>query len=82
MHKVMAEMPKLNHEVNQKQMEDAHTFGQKHSPSRFSITKDSTEAICLADVINRFGRYPSRNDCMGRESTAEEVEFLKAGPGW
>ncbi|OQR37609.1 hypothetical protein BWR59_00520 [Pseudomonas sp. Bc-h] len=28
-------------------------------------------------VIERFGRYPHRNEVVGRESTTEEVEFLK-----
>lgn len=28
-------------------------------------------------IIERFGRYPHRNAILGRESTAEEVEFLK-----
>ncbi|OIO72506.1 MAG: hypothetical protein AUJ57_05770 [Zetaproteobacteria bacterium CG1_02_53_45] len=27
-------------------------------------------------IIDRFGRYPHRNAILGRESTAEEVEFL------
>ncbi|MBV1790162.1 DUF924 domain-containing protein [Marinobacterium sp. D7] len=27
-------------------------------------------------IIDRFGRYPHRNSILGRESTAEEVEFL------
>ena len=31
-------------------------------------------------IIDRFGRYPHRNAILGRESTAEEIEFL-AGPG-
>lgn len=30
-------------------------------------------------IIDRFGRYPHRNDILGRESTPEELEFLK-GP--
>lgn len=30
-------------------------------------------------IIEKFGRYPHRNDILGRESTAEELEFL-AGP--
>lgn len=30
-------------------------------------------------IIDRFGRYPHRNQILGRESTSEEVEFLK-GP--
>ena len=28
-------------------------------------------------IIERFGRYPHRNDILGRQSTAEEIEFLK-----
>ena len=30
-----------------------------------------------ADVIRRFGRFPHRNAVLGRESSAEEIEFLK-----
>jgi uncharacterized protein (DUF924 family) len=32
-----------------------------------------------ADIITRFGRFPHRNACLGRESTAEELAFLAAG---
>jgi uncharacterized protein (DUF924 family) len=32
------------------------------------------------DIIDRFGRFPHRNAILGRISTAEEIEFLKA-PG-
>ena len=32
------------------------------------------------EVIDRFGRYPSRNVALGRESTEAEVEFLKERP--
>lgn len=28
-------------------------------------------------IIDRFGRYPHRNEILGRDSTAEESEFLK-----
>jgi uncharacterized protein (DUF924 family) len=28
-------------------------------------------------IIERFGRYPHRNGILGRESTPEEIEFLK-----
>jgi len=28
-------------------------------------------------IIDRFGRYPHRNDILGRESTTEELAFLK-----
>ncbi|HYC64288.1 MAG TPA: DUF924 family protein [Reyranellaceae bacterium] len=29
------------------------------------------------DVVARFGRFPHRNEVLGRTSTAEEIEFLK-----
>lgn len=36
-----------------------------------------------AVVIEQFGRFPSRNAALGRESTAEEVEYLKRpDAGW
>ncbi len=28
-------------------------------------------------ILDRFGRYPHRNEILGRESTPEEIEFLK-----
>lgn len=28
-------------------------------------------------IIDRFARYPHRNDVLGRMSTPEEIEFLK-----
>jgi scyllo-inositol 2-dehydrogenase (NADP+) len=36
------------------------------------------------DVIQRFGRFPSRNLVLGRESTADEIEWLKSPecPAW
>ena len=33
-------------------------------------------------VLQRFGRYPHRNEVLGRVSTAEEIEFLKDGRGF
>jgi uncharacterized protein (DUF924 family) len=40
---------------------------------------DSTYDYALRhrDVIKRFGRFPHRNEILGRESTPEETEFLK-----
>ncbi|MDY4300876.1 DUF924 family protein [Pseudomonas salmasensis] len=32
-----------------------------------------------ADIIERFGRFPHRNEVSGRASTDEELAFLKAG---
>lgn len=33
-------------------------------------------------IVDRFGRFPHRNAILGRQSTAEEVEFLKSGRGF
>ncbi|MEE2916942.1 MAG: DUF924 family protein [Pseudomonadota bacterium] len=35
-----------------------------------------------AEVFARFGRFPSRNAALGRETTAEERAYLEAGGGW
>ncbi len=37
-------------------------------------------AIAHRDIIQRFGRFPHRNACLGRISTEEEIAFLKT-PG-
>ena len=34
------------------------------------------------EVIEKFGRYPARNEALGRQSTDEEIEFLKTHKGW
>lgn len=34
------------------------------------------------EIVDRFGRFPHRNAILGRPSTAEEIEFLKAGRGF
>ena len=39
-------------------------------------------AIDHAEVFARFGRFPSRNAALGRETTAEEQAYLDAGGGW
>lgn len=34
------------------------------------------------EIIDRFGRYPHRNDIMGRASTQEELDFIASNPGF
>ncbi len=34
------------------------------------------------DIILQFGRFPHRNAALGRESTAEELDFIEAGDGF
>jgi uncharacterized protein (DUF924 family) len=44
----------------------------------FEETADAYRyALAHLAIIERFGRFPHRNAALGRESTAEELEFLK-----
>ncbi len=38
-----------------------------------------THAKRHRDIVRRFGRFPHRNEILGRVSTAEEVDFLAKG---
>jgi uncharacterized protein (DUF924 family) len=56
---------------------------QETSLQLFARLRDETglfEPVMWAErhaaVIRRFGRYPHRNGILGRESTAEEIEYL------
>ena len=44
-------------------------------------TVDDDESLGYAvrhkEIVDRFGRFPHRNGVLGRESTPEEIEFLK-----
>ncbi|MEO7222619.1 MAG: DUF924 family protein [Devosia sp.] len=44
--------------------------------SKPSVRFSLDQAIRHRDVIQRFGRFPHRNAMLGRESTAEELEFM------
>ena len=49
----------------------------KKPESVANIVSDSYEyALKHYEIIKRFGRYPHRNEILGRESTKEEIEFL------
>jgi uncharacterized protein (DUF924 family) len=48
--------------------------------SRASGDEDSTKwAIIHRDIIRDFGRFPHRNELLGRETTPEERRFLDGG---
>ncbi|MDJ0728338.1 MAG: DUF924 family protein [Prochloraceae cyanobacterium] len=60
---------------------------QKRSLELFNCLENNSEnkqAIASAQrhykIIEQFGRFPHRNQILGRESTAAEIEFLKT-PG-
>jgi uncharacterized protein (DUF924 family) len=47
---------------------------------------DDAESLDYArqhqEIIDRFGRFPHRNAALGRESSAEEIEFMKTHRGF
>jgi len=48
------------------------------SLEKFDETKDVYEyAVRHHAIVARFGRFPHRNEALGRQSTPEEIEFLK-----
>lgn len=56
---------------------------QERSVALFATLNDPRAydyAVRHKEVIDRFGRYPHRNEVLGRPSTPEEIEFLKT-PG-
>ncbi len=47
------------------------------APIRVGMENTRDYAIRHHDIIERFGRFPHRNEILGRKSTPEEIEFLK-----
>lgn len=45
--------------------------------ARESAAESVGFAVRHRDIIKRFGRFPHRNEMLGRASTPEEIEFLK-----
>lgn len=53
---------------------------QARSVELFATVDDDESleyAVRHKEIVDRFGRFPHRNDVLGRESTPEETEFLK-----
>lgn len=66
---------------------------QDEGVRRFERLREQAPAFCHAtldedlryarqhrDIVARFGRFPHRNEALGRTSTAEELAFLHDGP--
>lgn len=43
------------------------------------IEAQETSTLEHADPVREFGRYPHRNQCLGRESSPGELKWLEAG---
>jgi uncharacterized protein (DUF924 family) len=63
-------------------MHSEHLPDQLHCVALFENTENAENlkyAREHADIIQRFGRFPHRNDLLGRETTADEQAFLDGG---
>ena len=69
-----AYMPFEHSEFMNDQIESVRLFEQL---AKEGLEEPLAWAVKHYDVIERFGRFPHRNAILGRESTADEIEFLK-----
>lgn len=52
------------------------------SPLHSSIKSFHDFGVAHLEVLDRFGRYPHRNQVLGRKSTPEEEKYVADGGGW
>ena len=71
----IALMPLMHSEDRDVQRESVAQFG-KLADADAAYKSSLDYAKMHADIIERFGRFPHRNAVLGRETTAEEKEFL------
>ena len=69
---MITEMDKIGERMKVEKPELYESEGKKHIDllTRFANDHNTT--------VMKFGRYPHRNAVLGRESTPEEVEYLKS----
>ena len=68
-------MPFEHSEFLNDQLESVRLFQQL---AKDGLGEPLAWAIKHLEVIQRFGRFPHRNTILGRDSTVDEIEFLKA----
>jgi uncharacterized protein (DUF924 family) len=71
-------MPFMHSENLEDQRRSVELFGRlAEAPGGPDVT---SYAVGHMEIVERFGRFPHRNEILGRETTPEEAEFLE-GPG-
>jgi uncharacterized protein (DUF924 family) len=69
-------LPLMHSEVLADQDESVRLTGERLGRTHYSMPY----ALNHRDVVRRFGRFPARNNALGRDTTPEEAKFLKANP--
>jgi uncharacterized protein (DUF924 family) len=70
-------MPLMHSEVLADQDTSMEVFGGLADEGMENSERTMSSAARHREIIKRFGRFPHRNEVLGRESTPEETEFLK-----
>ncbi len=82
-HQVFLYMPLEHSENLELQEECVSLFTELAAVTGLPALADYTRfAVAHHDVIARFGRFPHRNAILGRESSAEELEYLETHGGF
>jgi uncharacterized protein (DUF924 family) len=82
-HRMFVAMPFEHDETIESQREAVRLYQILFNETREKdIGSGLRYAIQHAEVIAKFGRFPHRNVILGRESTAEELEWLKTNRGF
>lgn len=66
----------LMHSEDMADQEASLAYFGKHLPDNVSFARSHHE------MIARFGRFPHRNDVLGRETTSEEQKAIEEGFSW
>ena len=72
-------MPFMHSENLKDQEKCIELFRELTKDTNKNEEEESHYAVLHRNIVKRFGRFPHRNEILGRESTKEEIEFLK-GP--
>ncbi|HET9452217.1 MAG TPA: DUF924 family protein [Aggregicoccus sp.] len=79
--RIFLAMPLMHSEAIDEQEQCVVLFQELEAAAQGPIADSVRNSLDYArrhlDVIARFGRFPHRNDTLGRPSTPKEVEFLK-----
>ena len=69
--------------IQRRSVERYRALAEEAPPSLEDALQEAYEyAVEHKEAIERFGRFPHRNDVLGRSSTPEEADYLEAGGGF
>lgn len=75
----------LQHSERKKDQDRSVEYYEQLARSTQGILRNFMGSFCQSardhrEIIRRFGRFPHRNEALGRASTPEETDYLQGGP--